>query len=94
MTSSSVPLLLPSALQWNTNGLRDGLFELRREVALAHFDVLGFQETHVFSSEGKISSYTSYHNKTFHSSGLPRLSLLVHVDVDMCSIDLSDLCST
>lgn len=86
-------LALPPILQWNTNGLRTGLSELRRGLLHTPIYPLALQEANVLLSEGRIYNFTVYHNTLVHPSGRSKYLLYVHVDVDRAELDVSGFCS-
>lgn len=73
-------LALPSILQWNTNGLRTFLSELRRELLHAPIDVLALQEENALPSESLIRNYATYNSMPVHPNGTPKASLVVNVE--------------
>lgn len=94
MCTSSVPLIFPFVLQWNTNGLLRAYRDLIESLLDRIWMSLRFRRRIFCHQKKKISKYFLYCSTTPFPSGHPKASLYVSVDVDMRSVDLSDLCSS
>lgn len=84
---------LPCILQWNVNGLRAHLPDLRIRVTNSSPDVIALQEDNSLPGECRISNYTDNHSKTFRANGRSRASLYVRASLQQLVVDLNDLCS-
>ena len=83
--------MFPPILQWNVNGLRTRLPELRESLKTERVDVLALQETNVVPGEVRLSPYVFYHSVPLNSNDRSRVAILVRADVYHNPIDLSDL---
>lgn len=85
--------LFPSLLQWNVNGLRTRLPELRQSLTNQRVDVLALQETNVLPGEVRLSPYVIYYSAAINPNGRSRVAVFVRADVHHAPLNLSDLCS-
>lgn len=81
-------LILPTVLQWNVNGLKARLPDLRTHLHLHSIDILALQETRVLNDEGRLAGYVGYHSKTQHRDGRSRASLYIRKDIDHSPLHL------
>lgn len=84
---------LPIVLQWNVNGLRSRLPDLRTRLRQESFDLLALQETGIRGDEGRISGYVSYHSKSVRPDGRSRASIYVRRSLYHCPVNLDSLSS-
>lgn len=85
--------ILPSILQWNVNGLRTRMSELRQFLSTKKVDILALQETNVTSGDVRLSPYVLIHSAAVNPNGRSRVALFVRASLHHASLDLSDLCS-
>lgn len=83
----------PSLLQWNVNGLRTRLSELRQHLTTERFDIIALQETNVVLGEVRLSPYVFYHSNPVNINGRSRVAVLVRANIHHTLLDLSDLSS-
>lgn len=84
---------LPSVLQWNVNGLRTRLPDLRVRVCESFPGVLALQENNSLPGECRISNYTEHHSKASRVNGRSKALLYVRASLQQITLDLDDLCT-
>lgn len=85
------PAAIPSILQWNCNGLRQRLPDLKTQLRQTPYDILLIQEPRIEASKLRIPGYTAYQSKPQNKP--PWVAVLVRNDVDHSFIDLSGHCT-
>lgn len=85
------PATIPSILQWNCNGMRQRLLDLKTQLRQMPYDVLLIQEPRMEASKLRIPGYTAYQNKPQDKP--PWVAIFVRNDVDHSFIDLSGHCT-
>lgn len=84
---------LPYVLQWNDNGLRTRLLDIRLRVREYCPDVIALQETNTLLVESRISQYTEQHSEGSSANGRPKASIYVRASHQQLSVDCGDSCS-
>lgn len=83
---------MPAVLEWNVNGLKTPLPDIRAYLHMKSICILALQKTHVTTEEGRLAGYLTYHMKSQRSDMKSRTLIYVRrtlyhsaVNLHMCS---------
>ncbi|KAG0445176.1 hypothetical protein HPB47_018922 [Ixodes persulcatus] len=80
-------------LQWNCNGLKTRLPELRNHLGDNSYDAVALQEPRMTAGNMRIAGHVVYASKPHVARGVPRAALLVRRELPQSEVDLNDLCT-
>lgn len=82
-----------SALQWNCNGLRTRLPELREHLIDHAYDAVALQEPRMPANSIRITGHVAYYSRPTLPGATPRAALLIRRGLTQVEVVLTDLCT-
>lgn len=74
---------IPTVLQWNVNGFKTPLPDLRTRFHMNPIDILVLQESRVLAHDARLAGYVGYHSKPHRPDGKSRSSMFVRKTFSM-----------